>query len=367
MTETPGNIQIFKPHILEAVPYKGGSTREETNGEVYKLSSNENMLGPSPKAIEAIKQNLHTLHEYRFENDLAFRHILEKHFDQQLLVDQFIIANSGLELLDMIARGFCEEGTECILSSPTFMAYKNFSNLSGAKVIDVPLKADDFSLDVDGVLFAINEKTRILFISNPNNPTGALIPKTTMDALIEQLPSHVVLVYDEVYYHYVESSDFPRALDYILQGKNVIGLHSFSKAYGLAGIRLAYAFSTHRIAEYLQRIRRPFMVSTLTTVAGMAALGDKDHIKTTRELVLKEKQWLYGELDKLKVQYRKSQANFILIKTLIPDADLLKQMLHYGVMLRSTEVMKAKDCVRVTIGTREANEAFINGLKKIVQ
>jgi histidinol-phosphate aminotransferase len=186
-----------------------------------------------------------------------------------------------------------------------------------------------------------------------------------MDGLIDRIPDQVVVVYDEVYYHYVDRPDYPRALDYIIKGKNVIGLHSFSKAYGLAGIRLGYAFSTLEIAVYLNKLKRPFMINTLTMAAGIAALTDDGYISRTRMLIAREKQWLYLELGKAGIDYVGSQANFIFFKAPIEDKLFAAQMLEHGVMVRTCEPFLAPGFIRVTIGTREANEAFIDGLKLI--
>jgi histidinol-phosphate aminotransferase len=297
-------MSIFKAHIQNAVHYRGGSTHDEQAiKKIYELSSNENLLGPSPKFIQAIKDNLHLLNEYSFHDDDKFRLLLARHSQNELCPDQFIKANSGMELLDQICRAFLDRGDEVILSSPTFMAYKSFAELQGARVIDVPLKSELYELDLARILSAINENTKILFIATPNNPTGNLIPKRVMDDLMDKIPGHVVVIHDEVYYHFVDRPDYPRALDYILQGKNLIGLHSFSKAYALAGIRLAYAFSTPEIGAYLHKLIRPFMINTLTMAAGIAALTDDAHIYRTRMLIAREKQWLYVELGRLGIDF----------------------------------------------------------------
>jgi histidinol-phosphate aminotransferase len=360
------NLLLFKSHIQRALPYAGGSTREKWDNQMVKLSSNENGLGPSPKAIEAIRKNVYTLHEYRFEHDGQLREALEKSIG--LPQEQFVTGNSAMELLDLICRGFTDEQSEVIISSPTFMAYKSFADVSGAKVIDVPLRDLDngFMLDVDGILAAVTDHTRLLFISNPNNPTGSLISRATMDKLLDGLPGRVLVVYDEVYHHYVEAADYPRAVDYIRQGRNLIGLHSFSKAYGLAGIRLGYALAPSSVADYLHHLRRPFMIGTLATVAGMAALDDTAHIWETQKLVSVERRWLYGQLDELGVEYWRSEANFILLRSPLPMGKLVEGMMLQNVMIRSAEPMRAPGCVRVTIGTRVANERFIMGLGKVL-
>src|ERR1700730_9318043 len=168
----------FKDYILNTVPYKGGSVREEKN--IIKLSSNENPLGASPKALEAIYKNLHQVSEYGFQDDDIFTKKLSDFFERALLPEQFLPANSGMELLDLICRAFLSPGDSCILSSPTFMAYKNFAELCGAKVIDVPLQNDSFALDVHGIFAAIDETTKLIFISNPNNPTGSFVSRAEM-------------------------------------------------------------------------------------------------------------------------------------------------------------------------------------------
>ena len=362
-------MQLFKPHILATQPYRGGSTREETavQNQFYKLSSNENILGPSPMAVEAIRNNLHLLHEYSFQNDERFREALAEHVNDSLLPEQFVTANSGMELLDLICRAFMEPGHECILSSPTFMAYHSFGTVQGAKVIDVPLKTKDFSIDAEAILDAMNENTRILFLTNPNNPTGTYIPKKLTNYLIDQLPSHVVVIYDEVYHDFVEAKDYARAIDYIKKRKNVIGMHSFSKAYGLAGIRLGYAFASKEIAAYLQRLRRPFMINTLSMEAGIAALKDKSFLSRTKELVAQEKEWLYTQFDLFRIDYGRSEANFILFQSPIYATYLAEELLHRGVMVRTGDVFKAPDCIRVTVGTHDANLAFINALESVME
>jgi histidinol-phosphate aminotransferase len=360
---TKSAIDIFKPHVSPTNQYVGGITREESKSaqaeKLYKLSSNENLLGPSPKALEAIKANLHLLHEYSFQSDQLFRKALAEHHDHQMDARQFITANAGMELLELVARGFIEPGLETIVFTPTFKALENFAKLQGSKIVKIPLLEPDFKLDLQGVLDAVNDKTRLLFLPNPNNPTGSLIPKKTADDLIYNLPDHVVTIYDEVYFPYVQSPNYARALDYINAGRRVIGLHSFSKAYGLAGIRLAYAFSTPEISEYLSALRRPFMINTLSMVAGMAALQDEEHLQATIDLVNREKPWLYAQLEKRGIHYWPSESNFILFKSPFANEFFIPQMLNAGVMIRPGEDFGLPGTCRVTIGTREANEAFV--------
>jgi histidinol-phosphate aminotransferase len=355
----------FKTHIQRSSPYVGGSTRDPADPakKIHKLSSNENPLGPSPLALRAIKDHLEDLHEYNYQDDSRFREALAKAMGPEIRPDQFITANSGMELLDLICRGFLEPGDEVILSSPTFLAYKNFAATAGATAIDVPLKAKTYALDTDGIIRAAGSKTKILFLSSPNNPTGAIIDPIGMGILLRQLPPQVLVVYDEVYHHYVTHRGYARALKYIQQDWNVIGIHSFSKAYGLAGMRIGYAFSTPAVAHYLQNLRRPFMINTLSMEAGIAALEDHEHLRRTVDLVETEKRWLYQQLNELGITFWPSHANYILFESPYAAPRLAGDMLASGVMVRTGEVFGAPHCVRVTIGTRQANTAFINLLK----
>ena len=365
-------IEILKQHILQAKPYRGGVTRGETKKKahidrIYKMSSNENMLGASPKALAAIEQYLPTINEYSHHDDDKLREALADSFNQTVKADQFITANSGMEILDLITKGFLDPNLEAIVSTPTFGAYKSFANVQGGKIVDVPLIGDNFDLDVEGILMAVNERTRLVFITNPNNPTGAFIPKALTDALIYSLPPHIVVVYDEVYYHYVETNDYARAEDYIAAGRNVIGLHSFSKAYGLAGVRLGYAFASRDIAAYLNLLRRPFMINTLTMEAGLAALRDTEHIEATKAANSVGKQWLYTQFDALNIKYWESQANFILFRSPFDNNVFIDTMLENGVMIRQCELFGLPNYARVTIGTMEANRAFVAALKATIE
>lgn len=368
------SISPFKDHIdafQSDLNKKAGRTISEVQElvkgkELHKLSSNENALGPSPKAIAAIQVALPRLHEYGFRVDDPLREALAEAFDHEIPAEQFVTANAGLEIIDMAARAFLGPGTESICSNPTFHVYEIFSKVNGATVVDVPLLEDSFELNVQGILDAINERTRLIFIANPNNPTGTMIPKSTMDEFMAQVPNHVIVIHDEVYWHFADMAEFPFAKDYIKAGKNVIGLHSFSKAYGLAGMRVGYGFSTPRIASYLQKLRRPFFINTLSMEGALAALGDSEHLQNTQELIATEKAWLYEELTRLGIHYWNSHTNFILFRSPFDTDTLIAQMLELGVMVRSGANNGAPGCIRLTIGLHRSNAVFIDSLEKLL-
>lgn len=364
-----GNTNTIFKSFINQKDYDGGITRSELKlddsiTDIWKLSSNENILGPSPKAMKAIVDNISNLHEYGFRDDSLLKEAICKAIPE-FTTKTIFTANGGSEILELITRAFLEPGLECIISTPTFIAYKNLIESEGAITVDVPLEPINYTLDVEAILKAINNKTRILFITNPNNPTGTYTNKEQIDYLINSVPDHVVVVYDEVYYHFSEALDFPRAIDYINQGKNVIGVHSFSKSYGLAGIRLGYGISTEKITSYIENIKRPFMINTLSQVAGIAALEDTDHLKNTVDLIKTEKEWLYVEFEKLGINFWQTQTNFIFLD---PPMDLhlfTSKLLKFGVMVRPCDKFGAPNGIRITIGNRKANTVLVEALSSI--
>ena len=359
---------IFK-HYITKKDYDGGITRGELDNSecstsLWKLSSNENILGPSPLAQKAILENISNIHEYGFRDDKDLKNSICSAISY-LNPENIVTANSGIEVLELITRAFLEPGLECIISSPTFIAYHNMIQNEGGITIDIPLNPVDYTLDIEGILKSISNKTRLIFLTNPNNPTGTYTDRENIDKLIYSLPDHVVIVYDEVYYHFAEASDFPRAIEYIQKGKNVIGIHSFSKAYGLAGIRLGYGISNEEIISYLNNTKRPFMINTLSMVAGIQALKDVSHLNKTLNLIKKEKQWLYNKFNALGIKYWQSQTNFIFIEPKIELVKFINTMFHHGVMVRPCAKFGAPKGARITIGTREANKAVVAALSTI--
>lgn len=358
---------VFKPYVKKK-DYAGGITREEIRVDsdidrIWKLSSNENALGPSPLAQRAICNNLQNIHEYKFRDDHSLKNAICETYPH-LTSENIVSANSGIEVLELITRAFLSPGLECIISHPTFVAYESMIQNEGSKVVNVPLNSDDYTLNVDEILKAVTKKTRLVFITNPNNPTGTYTGKKSIDFLIDNLPEDVIVVYDEVYFHFVDAPDYPRAFDYIKENKNVIGIHSFSKAYGLAGIRLGYGISTPQLISYIENIKRPFIINTLSMVAGIAALKDNDHLKKTVSLIRTEKKWLYNEFDNLDVGYWPSQTNFIFIAPNIKLNDFTAQMLTEGIMVRPCDKFGAPNGARITIGTHDANIALIAAISK---
>ena len=368
MPDQKEKISFFKKYLTVAEPYKGGKAIDEVKtkkDKIYKLSSNENPIGTSPKALEAIKNNLRNLHLYPDRTDKRLQKALQKYYNDQMDYKQFIGASSGSEVIDHIVRAFAGEGLEVIVSNPAFSPYIMFSTWNGSTVIDVPLLAPDYALDVDGILNAITDKTRLIFLTSPNNPTGTYIPKQDLDQLFDKLPDHVIIVLDEVYFHFADAEDYTTAVSYVKKGYNIIAVNSFSKTYGLAAMRIGYGYTTLEISDYIHQICKPFLIDTLSIEAGIAALSDQEFIDKTVAVVKAGREYLYQNLDRLGVHYWKSQGNFIMIRPSISPSEFEDRMLTEGVMVRKVAGFGAPDCIRVTVGTQEANEAFVEALETI--
>jgi len=358
---------IYKPWIAQSAGYSGGKSIDEiqtTAKKIYKLSSNENLLGSSPKAMAAIEASIRDLNIYPDGKPHRLQQALSKFYNGQLTPDQFIIGNGGSEIIDILIRGFVNAGSECIVSNPCFSPYVMFSEWSAAKVVDVPLLAPDYRLDVEGILSAVNERTRIIFLTSPNNPTGTYIRSSEMNQLLEAIPDHIVVVYDEVYYHFADAPDYFTAVDYVAKGHNVIAINSFSKTYGLAALRLGYAYSTPEIARYLDKLCRPFYVNSINIEAGIAALEDVSFVSDTVAHVRSERSRIYEAFKRIGIRFWPSQANFIMIQSPDTSRNLIDHMTNMGIMLRPA--FGTTDCVRITIGTQEANDAMINALSQFM-
>ena len=357
--------KLTKPYLTGIQGYKGGAARQSgKNQKVYKLSSNENPVGPSPKAMEAMKAASADLHIYPDNTPDRLYHALSE-FYRVLSPDAFVAGNSGSEMIELLMTAFVNPGDEVIVSNPCFLPYQMFSEWRGAKTVDVSLTLPDFSLDVAGILDAINDNTKLIFITTPNNPTGTYIPKLTMDALMQQVPDHVIVVVDEVYYRFADAADYCTALPYVQSGHNVIGVNSFSKSYGLAGLRLGYMYTRPDISAYIRGVIRPFIINSPGLAAAIGALQDDVWVEEVATLVRSQKRRVYKALDDLDIHYWKSQANFILVEPDMGEIPFVHALMDQGIMARSVASFGAPGCVRISIGDEEATDALIDALRVI--
>ncbi len=359
-------MSLLRKNLLKINPYEAGKPIEEIKRElglreVIKLASNENPLGPSPKAIEAVRRSLSSVNRYPDSNGFYLKKRLAKFLN--LEPSNITLGNGSDELIGIIIKTFVEDDEHVITADFTFLEYKIISCTENRTVVTVPLKY--FKYDLDAIKRKIGQKTKLVFIANPNNPTGTYVTKYEVEDFLKGLPEGLLVVLDEAYDSFIDVDDFPNSLSYIKR-RNVLVLKTFSKAYGLAGLRIGYALGRPELISYLERARQPFNVNSLAQVAAVAALDDKKFLDNTRRLILDGKEYLYERLSQLGITYVSSVANFILIDVSRDCVSVFKEMLKYGVIVRDMRQYGLNNFIRVTIGTKKENERFIRVLKKVL-
>jgi histidinol-phosphate aminotransferase len=358
--------KLVRKNILEITPYIAGKPIEETKRqlglrEVIKLASNENPLGPSPKAVQAIKKALEDINRYPDSQGFYLKKKLARALN--LEPANFVLGNGSDELIDIIIKTFVEVDENIITADTTFLEYEIIAQANGRRITKVPLRY--FKYDLGSIQKKIDKKTKLIFIANPNNPTGTYLTEYEIEEFMSGLPDNVLLVMDEAYDTFIDVDDFPNSLKYI-KNKNVIILKTFSKAYGLAGLRIGYAVASPEIISYMERVRQPFNANLLAQAAAQAALDDRKFLRKTKKIIAQGKSYLYENLKKLGLAYVPSVTNFILIDVSKDSLGVFKEMLKYGVIVRDMQQYGLKNFIRVTIGTKKENEKFIKVLKKVL-
>jgi len=358
--------KLVRKNITEITPYIAGKPIEETKRqlglkEVIKLASNENPLGPSLKAVQAIKKGLQDINRYPDSQGFSLKRKLARALN--LEPSNLVLGNGSDELIDIIIKTFVEADEFIITADITFLEYEIIAQVNTRRIVKVPLRY--FKYDLGSIKRKIDKKTKVIFIANPNNPTGTYLTKYEIEEFMSGLPDNVLLVMDEAYDTFIDVDDFPNSLKYI-KNKNVIVLKTFSKAYGLAGLRIGYAVASPDFTSYMERARQPFNVNLLAQLAAGAALDDKKFLSKTKKIIWEGKSYLYESLKKLGIAYVPSVANFILIDVARDSLEVFKEMLKYGVIIRDMKQYGLKNFIRVTIGTKKENERFIRVLKKVL-
>ena len=351
-------------NIRSISPYVPGKPIEELERELgisgsIKLASNENPLGPSPKAIAAIKKAVEGLNRYPDGSGFFLTQSLAKHLDAD--AKQVILGNGSNELIELAVRTFVQPGDEVVSADPSFVVYKMITQAAGGENVIVPCK--DMRHDLDAMAERITAKTRIVFIANPNNPTGTMNTKMEMDRFMARVPDPVLVVVDEAYFEYVTHAEYPDSLDYLRAGKNILALRTFSKIYGLAGLRIGYGVTLPEIAELMNKVRQPFNTNSLAQIGALAALADRKHVEKSVALNNEGKQFLSNAFRRLGISFLPTEANFIMFETGLEAQDVYNTLLKTGVIIRP---MGGKR-LRVTIGLPEENQRFVNELEKIVK
>jgi histidinol-phosphate aminotransferase len=353
---------LIPPWLASLVPYQPGKPIEEVEREYgirdsIKLASNENALGPSPKALTALREALPGLHRYPDGGC----YYLKERLAAKLGVgtDQLFLGNGSNEILELLARTFLRPGEEAVLSEQAFVVYASVVQAAAGVPRAVALR--EFTHDLDAILAAVRPATKLVILGNPNNPTGTIYRRPAFERFLAGLRRDVVVVADEAYLEYVEDPEYPNALRYLEPGRLLVALRTFSKIYGLAGLRLGYAITSAEIAAALDRVRQPFNVNLAAQVAAIAALDDDEHVERSRRMNREGRRYLEGEFRRLGLGYVPTQANFILLH--VGDgARVYEALLRRGVIVRPVGGYGFPEHVRVTIGTEAENRRLVAAL-----
>jgi len=326
--------------------------------EVIKLASNENPFGCSKNVEKVLKDFLSDIALYPDGNATVLREKLAaKH---GLKPEQFIFGAGSNEIITFIAQVFLNPGDESIYADPSFTWYDTAVKMSGANPVTIPLK--DYSHDLDAMKNAVSDRTKIIWICNPNNPTGTIVTTQQLDNFLESVPGNIVIVLDEAYYEYARGDVYPETVPLLEKYPNLIILRTFSKAYGLASLRVGYGMASGEIVSYLNRIRPPFNINTLAQMAAAAALDDQDFVQNTVTETRKGLNFLYNAFDEMNLHYVKSYTNFIWVETCLPSKELFDKLLRKGVIIRPF----MGNWVRITVGTNEENNKLISAMKEVL-
>jgi len=356
--------RLTRKGVEGLIPYPPGKPIKELERELgimgsIKLASNENPLGPSPFAVKAIMSELEALNRYPDGSGYYLKSRLSEKF--AVPGENIILGNGSNELIELAVRTFLSSGEEAIQAVPTFLVYEKIVRGAGGSMKSVPLS--NFGIDLSGILRKITPRTKLIFINNPNNPTGSLIFKKDMTAFLRELPKDIVILLDEAYIEFVTDKRAANGLEMLSEHPHIFILRTFSKLYGLAGLRIGYGFASPELIDFMNRVRQPFNANTLAQAAATAALEDDEFVLKTLRLVQEGLGYLYSELDKMGLNYLRTQTNFFLIKVPAGGTKTYERLLKKGVIIRSMESYDLPDYIRITVGIPEENERFIRALK----
>jgi len=353
--------------IENLIPYPPGKPIEELERELgikksIKLASNENPLGPSHMAVQAIIDNVHTLHRYPDGSGYYLKSKLS--IKNSMPLEQIILGNGSNELIELLIRTFLVAGEQVVQALPTFLVYEKIVTGAGGKMISVPLS--NFKIDLKKISKVITPKTKIIFINNPNNPTGSVLSMEEMRGFLREIPDDIIVALDEAYIEFVSDKTAANGLELLIEHPLLFILRTFSKLYGLAGLRIGYGFASAKLINYLNRVRQPFNANTLAQAAATAALDDFEFVSRTKRMVREGLTYLYQRLDEMGLEYLPTQTNFFLIKMPEDGKRIYKLMLKNGVIIRSMDSYGLPDYIRINVGLREENERFIKTLRHVL-
>ena len=360
-------LNNLNPGIDNLHPYEPGRSIEEVvaefgHDEVVKLASNENPLGASPKALSILKGLENDLHLYPDGNGTKLKEEIANH--ENVSFDNIIIGNGSNEILELAARAFLNPNTSSIASKHAFAVYKIVTQSSGASLIEVPTY--NWGHDLKSFKDYLEPSTRVIFIANPNNPTGTYNNHEEVYSLLKKVPSSVLVVLDCAYFEYVTKDDYVKPLDLLDEFENLLITKTFSKIHGLASIRVGYGIANPSLIEVLNRIRQPFNVNAIAQAMASIAINDHEHIRKSIELNSQQNEFLFEQLTKLGLDCIPSVGNFITFKGNFSGREMFNKLMKKGVIVRSVDLYDMKDFIRVTIGTESENLKFLKALEELL-
>ena len=354
-------------HIKDLVPYIPGKPVEELERELgikgaIKIASNENPLGPSPLAIKAVSKHLSEANRYPDSDCFYLKQKLSSFLGVKS--GNLILGNGSNEIIEIVARTYLSESDEAIFAEHAFIVYPIVTQAVGATSVVSPVS--DLTHDLEDIAARVTSKTKIIFLANPNNPTGTIFNRNQFEWFLENVRQDIIILVDEAYFEYVDSEDYPNSLEYHDRRPTLITVRTFSKIYGLAGFRIGYGVASKDMISYLNRVREPFNVNSLAQIAAMAALDDVDHVKNSKQINNMGLKYLCEELDNLGISYTPSYTNFILIDLKEDPSRVYNELLKKGVIVRPVGGYGLNTHLRVTVGLEVENRRFIESLKKVL-
>ena len=352
-------------HILKLVSYEPGKPVEDLAREmglrpeeIVKLASNENPLGPSPKAVAAMREALDRAHFYPDGGGWALRTAIAEKLG--LTRENVVLGNGSNEIIEFIGHAFLRPGDEVITARHAFAVYTLMAQLFGAKTIEVP--DPGFTHDLNAMLAAVSWRTRQIFIANPNNPTGTMVGQQEIDDFMGRVPEEVLVVFDEAYYEFLDNP--PNVLKFVRDGRNVVIMRTFSKIQGLAGLRIGYGLASKEIAEVLQKTRQPFNANSIAQAGALAGIYDDEYMRETRELTHEGREFLQSTFLSMGLEFVPSAANFVLVR--VGDGDkVVEALLRRGLIVRAMRSYKLPEWIRVSVGTMDQNRRFVAELQRL--
>ena len=358
----------IQKHLAKIQPYQPGKPVQEVQRElglkdVLKLASNENLFGPSPLALNALRTHADELNYYPDGGCYYLRKKIAEKFSVQM--ENVVLGNGTDEIIRILCHIFLDADSEIIMGSPSFVMYRISAMAMGADVVEVPLRSH--TLDLPAMLKKVGKRTRIVFICNPNNPTGTIVKRKEVETFLRKLPDHVCAVFDEAYFEYIDDPEFADGMDCFKSDGGVVVLRTFSKIYGLAGLRVGYGFLPDDVVDAFNRVRNPFNVNQAAQEAALAALDDDEHVRNSIEFNRRGKEILYSELRRIGLDWIPTQANFVLVHVGGDSEEIFQKLLRMGVIVRPGKFLGYPEHIRVTIASADACRRFTQTLEDILK